>query len=134
LLLSPLWWGSVPLSIQTWFPFMQGYFASSLIEISLLDLEKMIYTNISLSKNVFPNCGPNWNPSNMMLKISICTISRSFYVNVSFPGPVVLKKKIKWSHPIFITPLKRTLSLICTRLNSFLCEDDLYQVWLKSTS
>ena len=42
----------------------------------------------------------------------ISTISGSFHINFSFPGPVVLEKKIfKWHHPIFafswLSPLWR---------------------------
>ena len=59
-----------------------------------------------------PIVAPSYPRGSWFEQTWISTISGSFHINISFPGPVVLEKKIfKWHHPIFafswLSPLWR---------------------------
>jgi hypothetical protein len=69
---------------------------------------------------VIPFCGPNL-PEFHKLDSALCQLSsKSFRVNLSFSGSVVLKKIYKRSHPTFgsISPFRRTRPFIWIDLNS----------------
>ena len=74
----------------------------SLIEIGLLVLKKEIFFNINICKYGFPYCGPSRPPGTIMLIILNLHYIRSFHVNMTYSGSVVLEKKIfQLPHPIF---------------------------------
>jgi hypothetical protein len=56
---------------------------------------------------------------------------------MTYHGSVVLEKKIKWPHLIFVflwlSPLWRTPDPLFNKLEFLLPKDDLYQVWFKFT-
>ena len=65
---------------------------------------------------------PSYTRGSWFEQTWISTISGSFHINFSFPGPVVLEKIFKWHHPIFcifviIPLLKGAWSFIWTNLN-----------------
>ena len=66
-------------------------------------LEKKIFKDFSyiiICKTLIPYCGPIVPPGSWFEQTWISTISGSFHINLSFPGPVVLEKIFKWHHPI----------------------------------
>jgi hypothetical protein len=89
-------------------------------EIGWLVLEKT-FSNISVSKNAFPNCCPKfWPPGTMILINFNLHYIRKPSCKFDLFWPRDFEKKFKWSHPIFVIifPLKMAWSFICTNLNS----------------
>jgi hypothetical protein len=97
--LSPLWSGPCPLFEQFRIPFTQGLIIPSLIEIGMLILQ--IIFSINTCKYGSPYCGPSWCRGPWYEQFWIYIISDSFRVNMTYHGSVVVKKILKWSHPIF---------------------------------
>jgi hypothetical protein len=89
-------------------------FLIELMRFTCITFRYFCHSNIGLCKNVFLIVATSDPRGPWCQLISICTISGSFYVNLSFSGPAVFEKKIK---------------CICTNLNSLYAKDDLYQVW-----
>jgi hypothetical protein len=81
---------------------------------------RFFFFNMNTCKYGFPYCSPSIPLGTMIWTNLIYIVSESFHINMSPSGSVVLEKIFKWPQPIFviISPLKRTLPLICTILNS----------------
>jgi hypothetical protein len=60
------WRGPGPLLVQFKIPFTQRWFVPSLIEIGLLVLEKIFFSDINTSEYGFPYCGPIQPPGTMI--------------------------------------------------------------------
>jgi hypothetical protein len=82
---------------------------TSLIEIGLLVLEKVLFFNINTCKYGFPYCGPSRHPWTMMWKILYLHYMYIRKLSCKYDlfwlsGSVEKKKEIinfKWPHPIF---------------------------------
>jgi hypothetical protein len=133
--LPPLWKGPGPWLVQFWIPFPSGWFSSSLIEIGLLVLERIVFkclinfysfAIISFWGKSCPSFVQFWIP-----------FAQGYFVpNLVEIGPVVLGKIFEWSHPIFwilfyYLHLEMDLALDLYNFEFPLSKDDLYKVWLK---
>ena len=82
---------------QTWISSISGSFHINLSFPGPVVLEKKIFKDFSyiiICKTLIPYCGPIVPPGVMIWTNLNLPISGSFHINLSFPGPVVLEKKI----------------------------------------
>ena len=82
--------------VQTWNSAISGSFHINLSFPGPVVLEKIFkdFPYIIICKTLIPYCGPTIPLGSWFVQTWISTISGSFHINLSFPGRVVLEKKI----------------------------------------
>jgi hypothetical protein len=114
--LSPLWWGFVSLSKQTWIPFMH----ERIICISYIKLTCWFWRRFFLIQTSVKCFSKLWPPEDHNFhKIYFALYQIAFKWIWAFLALCYLKK-IKWHHLIFaiIPSFKMTRPFICINLNS----------------
>jgi hypothetical protein len=121
------------------FPLKKNYLYQKWLKIDSLlwRFLNIFFSNINTSKNGFSYCGPTWLPppkSHDFNKYEYALV-RTFHVNLTFSGRVVLETISEWPNPMltffWLSPFKDDLTLYLNKDECPSLKDDLYQVWLK---